>query len=183
MRSRLGAENRPLWHLASSPSPYNKAKGGAVLWELCPWVAWAQGESRQSHGSEKFCRKNHHAHQKHIWIQHSTWSPGQWGHGPHGSHDHQHPQSTDLNWMPPTLPHEPSRDGKEAARCTRAGGETRSKGARRKFSVSQQWLSVPHHPHSPLCRDDRCNLLSWHSAARQHPLHGLHQGRHNICSP
>lgn len=177
---RLGPEDRSLWDLSSSSPPHVSPKSRAVLWKLHPRVARALGESGQSNISEEFCTEDHTADQKHVWIQLSTRPSGQRGHGPHGAHDHQHPQSSHCNCVPPTVPHKPTRGGEETACGARAGEETSTEEAGRKLSVPQQWLGRAHHPLDPLCRDRGFHVLPWHTAERKHPLSGLKQGGYSV---
>lgn len=182
MCSRLGAENRPLRDPPSSPPPQPETQGWAVLWEFCPWVAWAQGEGSYCHSWEKCQGKNNAAHQKHVWVQVSSWPWGQRVLGPHGAHYHEHSQSPHFNWMPSTLPYEPPRGGEAASGCARAGEETFREGIRRKLSMPQGRLGITHDPFNPVCRVNCSNVLCRDRATRQHPLLGLRQSCYNVYS-
>lgn len=170
MRPRLGFKNWPFWGHPASPPPRNASKSWTVLWKLHSWVAWAQGQGGQGHSAEESGRKVHTANQKNIWVQLSTGSPGQRGHGPHGANDHQHPQSSGFYRMSTTLPHQPTRDREETAYCARADEETPSEGARSKLCVPQQRLHEKRPPSSPLCWDGRCVALPWRRSQREHSL-------------
>lgn len=116
-------------------SPAYASKSRAVLWELGPRVAGAQGQRHQRHRQEEQPRENQPVDSGFLMIMKTmvawtTWCASQ--------------LMSVATWLPPTLSHKPPWGWETTSDYARTSEEISRYGVGQELSVSLEWVRVTH---------------------------------------